>query len=137
MAKLKKRKNGTVGSGRSKKPKAPTRKQEDDPFGNHGNEDLDSEQEGSEREEEDAVEENETDDEENKETAEQKRLRIAKAYLDRIRKSVGTEEDGDDDERNLGNRDSLVADLLKQQQLEESGRAQRHLAARYGASLWH
>lgn len=71
--------------------------------------------------------------EEDGETAAEKRIRVAKAYLEKIRAS--TVELADDDEEvkpseKLGARDSLVADLLQQEQLEESGRAQRKLAAR-------
>ncbi|CAM6032665.1 unnamed protein product [Sphagnum compactum] len=68
------------------------------------------------------------------ETADEKRLRLAKSYLDRTRQSVAdAEEDEEEDqdvEQRRGARDSMVADLLQQEQLEESGRIQRKLAAR-------
>lgn len=73
------------------------------------------------------------------ETADEKRLRLAKAYLDRTRQSVADaeedeeeekEEEDQDVEQRRGARDSMVADLLQQEQLEESGRIQRKLAAR-------
>eukprot|EP00249_Psilotum_nudum_P017521 c26370_g1_i1 orf=79-1659(+) len=63
------------------------------------------------------------------ETADEKRLRIAKSYLEKIRTFTKR---GDEDEREVedGQRDSLVANLLRQEQLEERGRVQRSLAAR-------
>ncbi|KAJ7529169.1 hypothetical protein O6H91_15G036100 [Diphasiastrum complanatum] len=83
---------------------------------------------GANREEED---EEENDDLNGAETADEKRLRLAKAYLDRLRAAAEEDQDIDDEREELeGRRDSLVADLLKQEQLEESGRVQRKLAAR-------
>ncbi|CAM6092181.1 unnamed protein product [Calypogeia fissa] len=85
---------------------------------------------GKDSDEEEDVEE----DEENAETADEKRLRVARAYLDKIRDSTALESDEDGaeetEEGKRGARDTLVADLLKQQQLEDSGRAQRKLASR-------
>jgi ribosomal RNA-processing protein 9 len=72
--------------------------------------------------------------EEDLETADEKRLRVARAYLEKVRDSAVVEEDEDNadetEEGRRGAKDSLVADLLRQEQLEESGRAQRKLASR-------
>jgi ribosomal RNA-processing protein 9 len=72
--------------------------------------------------------------EEDLETADEKRLRVARAYLNKVRDSAVVEEDENDaeetEEGRRGAKDSLVADLLRQEQLEESGRAQRKLASR-------
>ncbi|KAH9306488.1 hypothetical protein KI387_010892 [Taxus chinensis] len=84
----------------------------------------------SDREEEVAVEDTET--------ADEKRLKLAKAYLDKIRaitKAQEEEKEDDEEERETeaerrGKRDSLVAEILQQEQLEESGRVQRLLASR-------
>lgn len=78
---------------------------------------------------------------EDHETADEKRLRVAKAYLEEIRASTKLldgadghdDSDVDEDAKQreaLGARDSIVADLLQQAQLEESGRVQRKLAFR-------
>ncbi|XP_031493418.1 U3 snoRNP-associated protein-like EMB2271 isoform X1 [Nymphaea colorata] len=74
------------------------------------------------------------------ETADEKRVRVAKAYLEKIRAITRHEEedgyvDEDEDEAKAeearkGMRDSLVADFLQQEQLEESGRVRRQLALR-------
>ncbi|KAL2609211.1 hypothetical protein R1flu_027784 [Riccia fluitans] len=74
------------------------------------------------------------------ETAQEKRLRVAKAYLNKIRSSAKDESDEDEDdaeneEAKRGARDSMVADLLAQRQLEESGRVQRKFARRVVESL--
>ncbi|KAK2991257.1 hypothetical protein RJ640_018014 [Escallonia rubra] len=77
--------------------------------------------------------------EEEEETAAEKRKRVAEEYLDKIRvmaKRQEEEEDGDDeglsgDERRVreGERDSRVASILQQEQLEDSGRVRRLLAS--------
>ena len=71
------------------------------------------------------------------ETADEKRLRVAKAYVEKIRGIVSREREdeeeeseGDDEERE-GRRDSLVARILQQEQLEDSGRVRRLIASRY------
>lgn len=77
---------------------------------------------------------------EERETADEKRLRVAKAYLDKIRAITKANEENDEEEagedeeteaERRGKRDSLVAEILQQEQLEESGRVQRQLASRY------
>ncbi|KAG0565708.1 hypothetical protein KC19_7G009100 [Ceratodon purpureus] len=93
----------------------------------------------SEEEEEDRfdgeapVSDEEEEEEVDLETADEKRLRIARAFLDRTRKAAAEAEEDEDDEtaeQRMGARDSMVADLLQQEQLEESGRVQRKLASR-------
>ncbi|KAL3699535.1 hypothetical protein R1sor_017557 [Riccia sorocarpa] len=74
------------------------------------------------------------------ETAQEKRLRLAKAYLNKIRSSAKDEseedeDEGENEEAKRGARDSMVADLLAQRQLEESGRVQRKFAHRVVQSL--
>ncbi|KAF8037108.1 hypothetical protein BT93_B0123 [Corymbia citriodora subsp. variegata] len=79
-----------------------------------------------------------------RETADEKRQRVAKEYLDRIRaiarrekedEDEGEEEDDEDDEDEFGGterdgvRDSLVSKILQQEQLEESGRVRRQIAS--------
>ncbi|KAF8408788.1 hypothetical protein HHK36_004857 [Tetracentron sinense] len=72
------------------------------------------------------------------ETADEKRQRVAKEYLEKIRDMAKRDqededrEDGgetDEDEKS-GMRDSLVAGMLQQEQLEESGRIRRLIASR-------
>ncbi|XP_050218158.1 U3 snoRNP-associated protein-like EMB2271 [Mercurialis annua] len=72
-----------------------------------------------------------------KETAEEKRHRLAKAYLVKQREIMEREkEENDDDEEDEklyereGERDSSVANLLLKEQLEDSGRLRRALASR-------
>ncbi|XP_044507526.1 U3 snoRNP-associated protein-like EMB2271 [Mangifera indica] len=75
-------------------------------------------------------------DSEVEETADEKRKRVATAYLEKIRglarreKEEGEEENGSDEEEKEGERDSLVAKILQQEQLEESGRVRRVIASR-------
>ncbi|CAD5184861.1 U3 snoRNP-associated protein-like YAOH [Musa acuminata AAA Group] len=72
------------------------------------------------------------------ETADEKRVRVAKEHLERIRaiaKRVEEEEGEDEDEEEgreerEGKRDSLVAEILQKEQLEESGRIRRLVASR-------
>ncbi|KAJ0017477.1 hypothetical protein Pint_11153 [Pistacia integerrima] len=76
-----------------------------------------------------------SDDSEVEETADEKRKRVATAYLEKIREIArrekeGEEEDGRDEGEKEGERDSLVAKILQQEQLEESGRVRRVIASR-------
>lgn len=79
-----------------------------------------------------------------RETADEKRQRVAKEYLDKIR-AIARREKEDDDEGGEdeeeeedefggrvrdGVRDSLVSKILQQEQLEESGRVRRQIASR-------
>ncbi|URE25815.1 U3 small nucleolar RNA-interacting protein [Musa troglodytarum] len=72
------------------------------------------------------------------ETADEKRVRVAKEHLERIRaiaKRVEEEEEEEEDEEEgrderEGKRDSLVAEILQKEQLEESGRVRRYIASR-------
>ncbi|KAL5771871.1 hypothetical protein ACOSP7_011480 [Xanthoceras sorbifolium] len=70
------------------------------------------------------------------ETADEKRKRVATAYLEKIREIARKEEEekDEDDEREdgekEGERDSLVAKILQQEQLEDSGRLRRVIASR-------
>lgn len=69
------------------------------------------------------------------ETADEKRLRVAKAYVEKIRGIVSREKEDEEEseggEERGGVRDSLVAQILQQEQLEESGRVRRLIASRY------
>lgn len=71
------------------------------------------------------------------ETAEERRLRLAKKYLEEIKAITGRgeeeEEEGDEDEEEeeKGRRDELVGEILQQEQLVKSGRVRRLLASRY------
>lgn len=82
----------------------------------------------------DGREERQEEDEFAAETADEKRLRVAKAYVEKIRGIVSRErEDEEESERaeeREGQRDSLVAQILQQEQLEESGRVRRLIASR-------
>ncbi|RZS07308.1 hypothetical protein BHM03_00038130 [Ensete ventricosum] len=71
------------------------------------------------------------------ETADEKRVRVAKEHLERIRaiaKRVEEEEEEEEEEEGRdereGKRDSLVAEILQKEQLEESGRVRRYIASR-------
>eukprot|EP00897_Mesotaenium_endlicherianum_P010723 jgi/Mesen1/967/ME000012S00523 len=74
------------------------------------------------------------------ETADEKRLRVAKAFLNRVKAATRggeDDEDGEDDDEfevgrdeKEGARDSMVAARLQQQQLEDSGRVLRKIAER-------
>ncbi|KAI4343092.1 hypothetical protein MLD38_027635 [Melastoma candidum] len=87
--------------------------------------------------------------EDEEETADERRQRVARAYLEKIREIAKREEEegeeeeeGDDDEeeeeddaerragrRRGGDRDELVAKILQQKQLEDSGRVRRQIAS--------
>ncbi|XP_052179860.1 U3 snoRNP-associated protein-like EMB2271 [Diospyros lotus] len=88
---------------------------------------LDDEAGGGEEKEED---------EEEEETAAEKRKRVAEAYLEKIRAIAKREKEEEeeygvrDDGEKEGERDSLVAQILQQEQLEESGRVRRFIASR-------
>lgn len=69
------------------------------------------------------------------ETADEKRVRVATEHLARIRalaKKIEEEEeeDGEGEDEREGKRDSLVAEMLQRDQLEESGRVTRFLSKR-------
>uniref|UniRef100_A0A5B6ZNM4 Putative U3 small nucleolar RNA-interacting protein 2 n=1 Tax=Davidia involucrata TaxID=16924 RepID=A0A5B6ZNM4_DAVIN len=71
------------------------------------------------------------------ETAAEKRKRVAEAYLEKIRAIAKREQEEEDEERESGEegeregeRDSLVAQILQQEQLEESGRVRKSIASR-------
>ncbi|XP_057971325.1 U3 snoRNP-associated protein-like EMB2271 isoform X2 [Malania oleifera] len=71
------------------------------------------------------------------ETADEKRLRVAKEYVEKIREIAKRQRDDEeeevgerDEDEKGGERDSLVAQILQQEQLEESGQVRRAIAAR-------
>ncbi|KAK9132690.1 hypothetical protein Scep_012218 [Stephania cephalantha] len=67
------------------------------------------------------------------ETADLERHRVAKMFLDNFReqtKRAREEEDETDEDEDENNRDSLVAEMLLKEQLEESGRARKLIASR-------
>ncbi|OWM63823.1 hypothetical protein CDL15_Pgr006085 [Punica granatum] len=75
------------------------------------------------------AEENEFD----RETPGEKRQRMAKAYLEKVREMTKKENDEDEEDEEMekeGLRDSLVSKFLQQEQLEESGRVRRLIASR-------
>lgn len=70
------------------------------------------------------------------ETPGEKKLRLTKEYLKRLgdherKKKEDEDEESDDESEKEGERDSLVAKLLQQQQLQDSGRLRRAIASRY------
>ncbi|KAJ4781518.1 U3 snoRNP-associated protein-like YAOH [Rhynchospora pubera] len=75
-------------------------------------------------------------DEEVEETADEKRVRLATEHLERIRaiakkiEEEEEEEEGEGDDGRERKRDSLVAEILQKDQLEESGRVRRLLSSR-------
>lgn len=94
----------------------------DDDYGVVGS---DGEGGGEEAEEAEAIEE----------TADEKRKRIAQEYLEKVRGLARREKEDEEDESDEegekeGERDSLVAKILQQQQLEDSGRVRRAIASR-------
>ncbi|PRQ29629.1 putative transcription factor WD40-like family [Rosa chinensis] len=69
------------------------------------------------------------------ETPGEKKLRLTKEYLKRLgeherKKKEDEDDDSDDDSEKEGDRDSLVAKVLQQQQLQDSGRLRRSIASR-------
>lgn len=112
-----------VSVGQSKKRGRVERKKEDS--------DVEDEELPSDQEEEE-VDGSESlpgsDSEEEKETAEEKRIRLAKAYLSRLRQEEMEDESSEDDENeDKIHRDSL-ANRLQQEALESKGYQQRQLA---------
>lgn len=70
------------------------------------------------------------------ETAGEKRQRVARAYLDKVREIAAREEEDDEEKEGgegemQGERDALVARILQEEQLEETGRVRRAIASRY------
>ncbi|GMI78593.1 YAOZHE [Hibiscus trionum] len=75
----------------------------------------------------------EQDEDEIEETPGEIRKRVATELLDKMRaiaRKEKEEKDGDEEMEEEGDRDSLVAKILQQEQLEESGRIRRVLASR-------
>ncbi|KGN52615.1 U3 snoRNP-associated protein-like YAO [Cucumis sativus] len=76
------------------------------------------------------------DEEFEEETVDEKRKRVAVEYLEKIReiakreKERGDEEKDEDESDDEGEKDSLVAKILQQEQLEDSGRLRREIASR-------
>ncbi|KAG6658125.1 hypothetical protein I3843_04G127900 [Carya illinoinensis] len=69
------------------------------------------------------------------ETAGEKRQRVARAYLDKVREIAAREEEDDEEKEGgegemQGERDALVARILQEEQLEETGRVRRAIASR-------
>ncbi|KAG7029820.1 U3 snoRNP-associated protein-like YAO, partial [Cucurbita argyrosperma subsp. argyrosperma] len=70
------------------------------------------------------------------ETADEKRKRVASEYLEKIREIARREKEREDKEKDEdesddeGEKDSLVAQILQQEQLEDSGRVRREIASR-------
>lgn len=86
----------------------------------------------SDREDREEAEEDET----AKETADETRKRFAIAHLEKLREIARRQKEDEEDELSgkesddEGQRDSLVAQILQQEQLEESGRTRRAIASR-------
>ncbi|KAF5197182.1 U3 snornp-associated protein-like yaoh [Thalictrum thalictroides] len=71
------------------------------------------------------------------ETVDEKRLRLSKKFLEdrvkraeRDREEAGEDGSDEDEEEKAGRRDSMVAAMLQNEQLEDSGRARRVIASR-------
>lgn len=81
----------------------------------------------------------EVEEEEEVETAAEVRKRIAEAHLEKLRKikdeqdkgEEGSDEDEEREREREGERDTWVANVLQQEQLEDSGRVRRLIASRY------
>ncbi|KAK6942452.1 WD40 repeat [Dillenia turbinata] len=105
--------------------------------GDDGDEIIDSDVESGEESFDDGSDQEEGKEEqefEEAETAEEKRRRIAEAYIHKIRRMTDKEreevgEESEEDERE-GARDSLVAKILQQEQLEDSGRVRRLISSK-------
>lgn len=103
-------------------------------------EDIRSDESSDEEDRNDAVlgsgdEELEAAEEIIEETPGEKKLRLTKEYLKRLgeherKKKEDDDDDSDDDSEKEGERDSLVAKVLQQQQLQDSGRLRRSIASR-------
>lgn len=83
------------------------------------------------------TENGEDENDEVEETADEKRVRVATEHLAKIRalakrieEEEEEEEDGEREDEREGKRDSLVAEILQRDQLEESGRVTRFLSKR-------
>ena len=76
-------------------------------------------------------EENEEDELE-KETVEERRRRLAWEIVEKVRKGeqLQKQEEDEEDSDREGQRDSLVAKILQQEQLEDSGRVRRLIASK-------
>lgn len=76
-------------------------------------------------------------DEFEEETADEKRKRVANEYLEKIREIARRKKEREDEEKDEdesddeGAKDSIVARILQQEQLEDSGRVRREIALRY------
>ena len=100
---------------------------------------VDDEIESGESDEDNAfVDEGAENEEFEEETADEKRKRLANEYLEKIREIArrgkereDEEKDDDDESGDEGGKDSLVAQILQQEQLEDSGRVRREIASRY------
>lgn len=93
-----------------------------------GDEDLPSDQEEGEEESKSIGSAQEGESEDEKETAEEKRIRLAKAYLSRLKQDEkGDEYSEDDEDEDKIHRDSL-ANRLQQEAFESKGYQQRQLA---------
>lgn len=75
----------------------------------------------------------ESEDEEAQETAEEKRIRLARAYLEQMREGEEDEDEGDEDDeerRGVTGRRDRLSEKLQQDAAEAQGRLQRNLAHR-------
>ncbi|XP_051148123.1 U3 snoRNP-associated protein-like EMB2271 [Andrographis paniculata] len=99
-------------------------------FNSNDDEDIESSEDGGEEfdTEGEMGEEDEQIDDEINETADEKRKRLADVFLDKIRKNERKTEEDDDESGE--ERDSHIAKILQQEQLEESGRSRRAIASR-------
>ncbi|GAB2262583.1 hypothetical protein Droror1_Dr00003580 [Drosera rotundifolia] len=97
---------------------------------------IDSDEENGGKRRRVGVEEEEEDKFE-KETADERRIRLAKQYIDGVKSSIKRrkEEEGDEDEEGEeeeedDERESIVAKILEKRHLEESGRTRRLIASK-------
>lgn len=71
------------------------------------------------------------------ETADEKRQRVARAHLDKVRgiaarvEEEEEEREGEREDEKEGERDSRVSRILQQEQQEDAGRVRRDIASRY------
>ncbi|GAV67259.1 WD40 domain-containing protein [Cephalotus follicularis] len=93
--------------------------------------------ESEEEEEEEDNDEGLKDVEEEEETLDEKRNRVAKEYIETLKRSAQRrdedEEEDEDDEKKIekeGERDSLIDKILQQEHLEDTGRVRRLIASR-------
>lgn len=105
-------------------------------YASGGNEVIDSDEDSGGISEGEHNAENEQEGEmEEPETAAEKRLRIAREYVEKIKAITRQQKEDEDEteeegEEGEGRQDSLAADLLQKEQLEASGRARRLIASR-------